>query len=159
MKIDIQKKIFHDCQLIKQMECEMKTKIKLLTHLFGTLDDAWKVAGITENALNKLAKNDFKYKSGIGIQRSHIVDRQYFLSEILDVPFNSEDELFDYYYENDKTILALSSENSNLDKAKIIPFDEDLFKNKSVGYSYTKKEEVFLKKIFEKSLTIDFQIV
>ena len=54
MKIDIQKKIFHDCQLIKQMECEMKTKIKLLTHLFGTLDDAWKVVGITENALNKL---------------------------------------------------------------------------------------------------------
>ena len=36
------------------MECEMKTKIKLLTHLFGTLDDAWKVVGITENALNKL---------------------------------------------------------------------------------------------------------
>ena len=34
MKIDIQKKIFHDCQLIKQMECEMKTKINGRTIMF-----------------------------------------------------------------------------------------------------------------------------
>ena len=124
------KQIFHDYQLIKQMQCESKTKIKLLTHLFGALHDAWKVTGITENALLKFANNDFKYKSGIGIQRSHIIDRQYFLKQMLSMKFISENELFAYYYNHDKTILALSSENHDLKNAKIIRFDDNLFRNK-----------------------------
>ena len=73
--------------------------------------NAWRVVGVSENALQAFAKANFLTHSYQGIQRCHLGNRQvrniaWLLNPILDPHLWYQDWLA-----NDKTVLALSGEN------------------------------------------------
>lgn len=68
--------LYHDFLLISKMKVSEKTKIRILTELFGETENPWRVIGITINALKIFKDNDFNRISGMGINRAHIKDRK-----------------------------------------------------------------------------------
>ena len=138
--------LYHDFLLISQMKVSEKTKIKFLTELFSETGNPWRVVGITKNALEVFKKNNFHRVSRMGINRSHIKDRKDTYSEMLNSKVKNSAEWWNYYYENDKTIFATSSENmsSRLDLDNVIPLknSEGLFKSQGYAWAHRKKNEV-----------------
>ena len=66
---------YHDFLLIRQMRAPTRKRYRMLGELFAVNPDAWRVVGITENALKVFAEHDFKRVSRMGINRSHLVER------------------------------------------------------------------------------------
>ena len=66
--------------------------------------------------------------------------------------FEDSKEWWDYYWENDKTILSTSSENLSSNFSKIIFFENNnfLFKSSGFTWSYGKKEKTFLEDLAQK---------
>ena len=60
---------------IQNMEVPYSVKNKMLGALFGMTPDPWRVVGITEKAINRFKDNNYIYKAGMGINRSHIFPR------------------------------------------------------------------------------------
>ena len=134
--------LHHDYLLITKMNVPTKRKIRLLTELFGETENPWRVVGITKAALNIFKENEFNKIKRMGINRSHIVDRKESYTYMLENVFQDSDSWWEYYYENDKTILATSSENMSSNSSDVIEFDNNdmLFKSSGFNWSYRKKK-------------------
>jgi hypothetical protein len=147
--------LFHDYNLIKKMESPDSTKIKLLTSLFSLNPNCWRVIGITPKALSLFGNTNFQKKSGMGINRSHLVQRHLFYHYLLRRDFVDQHEFWECYYINDATILATSSENMSkksqlLEEAYLVPSDiRNLFQTSGFAWKHKKEEENFLRELNE----------
>lgn len=142
------RELFHDYELICKMKIDSKYKVKLLTIIFSSYEDAWRVVGITTNALSGFKDNKF-VGSGSKVQRAHLHNRSETFNIMMQMKFNDYEELWGFYFRRDKTVLALSSENSNINNMNYIEINQDraLFKNGTVGWKHTQKEREFLKEL------------
>lgn len=152
--IELKEVLFNDYQLIKKMRSPQSNKIKLLSSLFSINPNSWRVIGITPAALKVFNHHEFKKKSGMGINRSHIVQRSKFYNELLNTNFLTAEDLWEKYYANDITILATSTENmkNSVDLLKIyhpIPADDrNLFRTAGFAWKHKDEEVIFLKELF-----------
>ena len=107
----------------------------MLSALFSTHPDQWRVVGITKQALIIFKKHKFTRQSKMGLNRSHIVGRTKIYTEMMNHHFKNCDEWWDFYFENDKTILATASENlkSSFSEVYDMPANPKMFM--SGGYS------------------------
>src|SRR4051812_30309347 len=48
---------------------------RILTSIMAAKRFSWRVVGITQTALQRFSEIDFRYKSGLGFTRAHIVPR------------------------------------------------------------------------------------
>ena len=87
------------------------------------------------NRLNNFGKTK-------GINRAHLQDRIKTNRYLLDNELSFE-EFWLYIDKFDRTIIALSSENSKINEIKYIPINEtlDLFKAMKIGFSFGKRKE------------------
>lgn len=144
--------LFKSYQLVCEMPLPLKNKVRMMGSIFSCVDNVWRVTGITKLALERFAENDFKKVSKMGINRSHLVDRHLTYKTMLAEPFDDIDEWWNFYWNNDKTVLATSSENMQKEDMKdIIPIDVDLGMFTSSGYAWKhrKQEREFLKELYE----------
>jgi hypothetical protein len=142
--------LYHDFLLIKQMRVSLPRKKRILSELLKEYENFWKVVGITEAALFLLIKNNYKYTKGLN--RSHIISRDFYNTEMLSKDWTSQDEWWDYFIKNDKTVISTSTENmSKGEMSQIYPIDEhlQLFPNQGYRFKISKKEIFFLKSISE----------
>jgi hypothetical protein len=151
---ELKKVLFHDYLLIKKMRSPINNKIKLLSSLFSINPNSWRVTGITPAALNLFKNHDFKKVSGMGINRSHIIQRHRFYKHLLEDNITNHESFWEQYYQNDSTILATSSEN--MAKAVLlteiaieVPADDRLL-FRTAGFSWKHKDEEinFLKQLY-----------
>ena len=148
--------LFNDYQLIKQMKAPQNNKIKLLSTLFSVNPNSWRVIGITTAALEIFKIHDFKKVSGMGINRSHIIQRHSFYKELLNQEIADHQTFWDLYHQNDCTILATSTENMSksnnfLENYHEIPTDErNLFRTAGYAWKHKEEEEDFLKVLYHK---------
>ena len=147
---------YHDFLLIRQMRVPINKRYRILGEMFGAHEDHWQVVGITEHALQKFAEHDFKRVSSIGINRSHLVDRVKTFTTMLEGPLMDIDEWWTFYRENDKTILATSSENMSNGFSKVYDIDPSLGLFKSHGFAWRHKdpEIQFLKETLDKVASV-----
>ena len=146
--------IYKDYLLIKQMSSPMNRKCRMMTDLLGQWDDFWKVIGITKEALNVFAKNDFKCPSRIGINRSHVHQDRNVTNTFLLTNDLTYDEFWEYIIKNDVTALATSSENLSNKWSEVLSIDRNLNLFTSSGYKWkhNKKEQDFLKKLYQENI-------
>lgn len=135
---------------IKQANLPDWKKHRLMTALLGGEIISWRVVGITHEALQSMAKNDFKKIPGDKINRSHITSRNkifgYMLSNNL-----TKDEWHSYWIKNDRTIISTSSENQKDIFSEIFYFDNsgELFQSKKIAnWRHRKVERDFLRSIY-----------
>ena len=143
---------YHDYLLVRQMRVPVNKRYRILSELLGSYENAWRVVGITENALNVFKEYSFRRESGMGINRSHIIDRKTTYTYMLEGPLMECDEWWDYYLENDKTVLATSKENMSNGFSKVYDIDPDLGLFKPQGFAWRHKDpEInFLKETVDK---------
>jgi hypothetical protein len=148
--------LFHDYQILKKMRGPEGNKIKILSTLFSINPNSWRVVGITPAALEIFSQHNFKKVSGMGINRSHLVQRYPFYESLLKMEFESSEDFWDKYYSNDITVLATSSENMKnsltITKDSIyVPNDErSLFKTAGYAWKHKEEEEKFLSELYFK---------
>lgn len=131
---------YHDFLLIRQMRAPTSKRYRMLGELFAVHEDAWQVIGITENALQVFAQNNFKRVSRMGINRSHLIDRVKTYTTMLEGPLMECEEWWTFYKENDKTILATSSENMSNGFSKVYDVDPNLGLFKTHGFAWRHKD-------------------
>jgi hypothetical protein len=149
--------LFHDFGLIKEMTCSEPIKIKLLSTLFSANPNCWRVVGITPNALSIFASNNFERKSRMGINRSHVYQRNTIYRNMLSMDFSGKEEFWDYYFKHDYTILATSTENMNggnlEDLAIEVSQDQRmLFRTRGYAWKHGDHEIAFLKELYSKHI-------
>lgn len=140
---------------VAKSDVPMSVKVRVLNEVLSrTNPNAWKIIGITDAALEVFRANDYKYSSGMGINRSHLINRDDSHRHMLDNPLTDIDEWLDYYLANDATVLATSSENKSEKFSEITYFEdlkhsygEKLFKYQGFGWRHTKQEAAYLKSI------------
>jgi len=122
----------------------------LLTTLVAGAGGSWRVTGITKDALEVLALNNYRYVKG-KICRAHKVDRIETARAVFEIPKPlSENEFFMVLWTNDETVIATNSENktgATLPKELIIQIDFKLglFLNSFIGFKYRKMEADYLR--------------
>lgn len=140
--------LFYDYNLILQMRISNNFKVRLLRELFEASDNPWRVVGITESAIRIFEEHDFRKEAGMGIQRAHLNNRNQAFLEMLNTEFNSINDWWDFYYERDRTILALSTENRGIENGFInyIEIDENLglFRSNRISWRHSRDEIIFL---------------
>ena len=151
------KEVLHnDYQIIKKMRTPEGNKIKILSTLFSTNPNSWRVVGITPEALEVFKKHNFKKVSGMGINRSHLIQRHSYYKNLLNMEIPSQQEFWEKYYNNDITVLATSSENMknspSLIKESIhVPTDHrSLFRTAGYAWKHKEEEESFLRELYIK---------
>ncbi len=146
--------IFHDYKLVCNMKAPFKIKVKMLTFLFSAQLNPWRVVGITEAALKVFKNYNFKKESYMGINRAHINGRNETYREMMNKTFKDCSEWWEFYYENDKTILAMSTENKKEIFSKKFDINEDLalFKNRGYSWTHNIKERDFLNNLYNKQI-------
>lgn len=132
---------------------DLQRKTTMLTALMGGAEWSWRVVGITPQALELLAENNYKYVLG-KIRRAHLVDRFATARAVFEQPKPlSENEFFKLFWENDETVIALKEENKKGGLPRqILPIDFNLGlfqSNPLVGHKHGKKEADFLRKLHE----------
>lgn len=146
--------LFHDYQIIKKMRGPDGNKIKILSTLFSINPNSWRVVGITPAALEIFSQHNFKKVSGMGINRSHLVQRYPFYESLLKMEIENSEDFWDKYYRNDITVLATSSENmknspSITMESIYVPNDErSLFKTAGYAWKHKEEEEKFLGELY-----------
>ena len=148
--------MYEDFLKVCSMNASETTKVGMLTHLFSAHDNPWRVIGITREALNVFKDYGFQRKSKMGINRSHIFGRSETYKKMLQKKFNSCKDWWDHYYENDKTILATSSENKKkIPFTEIFYFSEELnmFKSKGYAWEHGEKEKSVLENLYNEKIT------
>jgi len=141
---------FHNYLKIKEMNgLSIGQKSRILSEMLAYSENPWKVVGITEEALRVFASNDFRKKSRMGINRSHIVERNKTYSMLLSNDFTI-DEFWKIFKENDKTILSTSSENMSgkFSKQFEIESSSNLFKSSGYSWRHTSEEISELKRLY-----------
>ena len=69
---EIKEIMFNAFQQVQKMDkVPLPIKNKMLSAIFKMNPEKWRVIGITEKAVLRFEENEFKYKTGIKIQRSH----------------------------------------------------------------------------------------
>lgn len=129
----------------------------MLTEMMSAHGDHWRVVGITHDALQIFAENNFVKVSRMGINRAHYLeDRAKIFQRYLNRSWEIEEWWADFL-SKDKTVLATSGENrrSMFERIHEIPLDPPLFISQGYAWRYGKKEENFLRMLFEKQLKED----
>ena len=142
---------YHDFLLIRSMRAPTAKRYRMLGELFAVNPDAWRVTGITENALKVFKQHDFKRVSRMGINRSHLVDRVKTYTTMLEGPLMDCEEWWNFYFDNDKTVLATSTENMGKGEwSKVYDIDPQLGLFKTQGFAWRHKDpEInFLKELY-----------
>ena len=121
----------------------------MLSEMIAEYEHIWQVVGITENALSIFARHGYRKVSKMGINRSHKVDRHKTYTIMLTGPLMTCDEWWQFFIDNDKTILATSSENLSGNMSKIYDIDPSLglFKSSGFAWKHSKKEREFLESL------------
>lgn len=144
---------YHDYLLIRKMRAPTSKRYRMLGELFAVNPDAWRVVGITENALRVFAEHNFKRASRMGINRSHMVDRIKTYTTMLEGPLMECDKWWQFYLDTDKTILATSTENMGKGEWSTV-YDIDpslgLFKSQGFAWKHKDPEITFLKETLDK---------
>jgi hypothetical protein len=128
----------------------IQRKTMLLTTLVAGAGGSWRVTGITKEALEVLALNNYRYVKG-KICRAHKVDRVETTRAVFEIPKPlSENEFFMVLWANDETVIATNLENKTgvtLPKESVIPIDYKLglFPNSFIGFRYRKVEADYLR--------------
>jgi hypothetical protein len=127
----------------------------ILKELLEALPQPWKIIGITPNALNLMKKNNynnyFKDEAGnrksLPIQRAHLIDRDKWYNELFLKKWKSPTAWLKFIEDNDKTVLALSTENKKITTIQFIQFEDvnDLFKSTRISWRHSTKEKEYLK--------------
>jgi hypothetical protein len=106
----------------------------------------WEIVGITPAALAYLAAKDFK--DAKGIQRCHNMSRWERGKQLFDrdVPMMNS---YEFFYQHDKTILALKVENDhdNFDRKTFIPISHDVFGKVTYGVVMNRRISQYLAKV------------
>lgn len=145
MKID---HLFNDYLLIKKMQAPLKIKRRMLGELFSQWPGAWKVVGVTEKALQRFNEHSFERKSRMGINRSHLVERNKTFDEMLAREMEPS-SWWEFYVERDRTVLATSSENMSKRSIDFIPIHEDgLFLSKGYAWRHGLAEAAKLRALY-----------
>jgi hypothetical protein len=144
--------LYNDFLLLKKMSIPLKVKKYMLKEFLEVTESPWKVIGVSKQALIALKQNGYK-NSGIKLQRAHINDRDVWYNELLSKAFIDYNEWYKFYQDNDKTILALSSENKNIRNVQYFPIDTNLnlFKSTRISWTHKKAEKDYLKDLAEKN--------
>jgi hypothetical protein len=148
MEKNYKEKMYSAFKAISIMDIDEAKKIGMLTYLFSIEPNSWRVTGISIDALKVFQKNDFKRKSKMGINRSHIKRRFDSYKEILQKEsngeFNNHEEWWTYFFENDKTILQTSSENMKKNGHSVVIEISNpgwaLFKSKGYAWNHGNAE-------------------
>ena len=143
---------YHDFLLIRKMRAPTSKRYRMLGELFAVNPDAWRVVGITENALKVFAEHNFKRVSRMGINRSHLVDRIATYTTMLEGPLMECNEWWQFYVDTDKTILSTSTENmSKSELSKVYDIDPalELFKSHGFAWRHKDPEVRFLKETLD----------
>jgi hypothetical protein len=121
--LDYSKEELHNDYLqICEMKSSLNVKSRMLTELFSQFEDFWRVVGITPNALEQFNLSNYQRKTENRVQRAHIISRKATNEHLLERRLLYQDWL-KYFWENDKTILATSSENNKVKTLKVYPID------------------------------------
>ncbi len=99
---------------------------------------AWRAVGITTAALAAYAEAG--HRPIKGVERAHLIDRAQMIAHIFDrdEPLG-EGELFDYWRENDRVVIALRQENRASTLGSWIPFENpeaQYFTRLGIGFLY-----------------------
>lgn len=99
---------------------------------------AWRAVGITRAALDAYLQAGKKRIKGI--QRAHLTDRKEMVDHVLDrdEPL-SQEALFSYWRETDRSVISLTSENLKNSLGNWIPFDNreaKYFPSAAIGFKF-----------------------
>lgn len=146
------KKIFEDLYLVffamphvpwQAKYRSFETMVENLPHPMFVF---WEIVGITPEALAYLAAKDFL--DAKGIQRCHNMSRGERGKQLFnrDAPMLNS---YEFFYEHDKTILALKSENDhdNFDRKTFIPISNDMFGRHRFSVVMSSKTRQYLAKV------------
>ena len=136
---------------VQQMDVPYSVKNKMLGAILGMTPRHWRVVGITEKAIYRFKENNFKYKSGMGINRSHKFPRHKRNRFLLENKNWTVDKWWNYFYSRDKCILATSTENMN--KEPIIskfPVPRQMFQSSGFSFKVKEIETLFLEEMYKK---------
>lgn len=142
---------YADFMAIRGMRSPTNRRVRMLTELLGSYADNWIVTGVTVEALKVFEQHDFRRVSRMGINRSHLVDRHKTYTQMIDGPEMTADEWWKFYRENDKTILATSSENMSNAFSDVHSIDTELglFRTSGFTWKHNNAEANLLREIFE----------
>jgi len=130
------RRIYDDIQVIKKLSAPDDVKRNLIEVLCKQKNNLWEVIGVTQNALKIFKKYNFERVSGMGINRSHIIDRNKTYQIMLERNLCYE-EWKEILIDNDRTILATSKENIKNKFSKIYKFPKKgLFKANKINASW-----------------------
>jgi hypothetical protein len=136
---------------VQSMNVPYPIKNKMLGALFNMTPNGWRVVGITEKAIYRFKDYNFKYKSGMGINRSHIFPRHKRNKYLLQRQDWNIQSWWKYFYERDKCILATSTENMN--KEPIISkfrVPKNMFRSSGFSFKVKEFESMFLEASYKK---------
>ena len=153
------KDILYDAYLkIFDMLIPINKRVRLLSEAMGSYEDAWRVVGITEKALETFKENGYKRVSRMGVNRSHLVDRHSTYKYMLENKMLDKDEWWQFYLDRDKTVFATSGENMSNDFSNIIYFEsQGLFRTSGFAWKHSKKESSFLQELYEEMINKNVQ--
>ncbi len=148
---DIKQIMFNAFIVVQKMEVPYSVKNKMLGAIFSMNPNPWRVVGISENALRRFQEYNFKYKSGMGINRSHIFPRHQRNKVLLEKMDWDIESWWRYFYNKDKCILATSTENMSKDKLiSKFKVPKNLFKSSGYSFKVKQEESLFLKAAYKK---------
>lgn len=159
------KDLFEDFNSIKKMNTSEKIKARLFGELLASVDNPWRVVGITKEAMCIFKKNGFKKVSRMGINRCHFEDRNIQYKEMLKKDYQNANDFWKDYYDKDKTIFGTASENkkgikNNPNFKYFNSYKEEELKNgitlficRGYAWKHNKEEINFLNDFYEKHKT------
>lgn len=115
-----------------------KTLRTVISELMYAEPFAWRVVGITQAAL--AAYRDAGKNKVQGMERAHLTDRFKMIRHVLErnEPMSSE-ELFQYWRETDRVVIALKAENRGNALGQWVPFENPearYFARLGIGFQY-----------------------
>ena len=123
--------------------------------MFDERFDWWPIVGITAAAWESIKQNissgKTPYQATKGLNRSHMMSRTDRAKEMFEreSPMGS-DEAFDFYYANDRTVLATSSENMAEVWSEVTDIPVEIFSNRTgMGPRLTKARYEALTEILD----------
>ena len=128
---------YSDFLKIKSMHSSDKIKHRMITELLSQYSDFWRVIGITRKALSVFRDHNFKKAPRMGINRAHKKDRYETSKDMLNKEWDNHKDWWNFYIENDTTVLATSSENCSSKMSEEYEIDPQLGLFKKSGYSWT----------------------
>jgi hypothetical protein len=141
---------FYNCySVIFDQQFSIQKKNVLFTSLMAGEPWGWKVIGITERAITELSKNNYKYQTGL-ICRSHFISRNDTAKAFFGVPVKiSREDFFPRYFQTDKTVISLKSENTEKGPDRFILINQalNLFASRLVGFNHGKEERNYLREL------------